>query len=48
MGSETPNNRQIAKLADNLMTKVRKSLEDAKKVKKTKKREGSIQNKCTK
>ena len=46
MESKKPDNKQIARLADNLMTKVRKSLETAKKVKKTKKREGSIQDKC--
>ena len=40
MESKTPDNKQIARLADNLTTKVRKSLEAAKKVKKTKKTRG--------
>ena len=46
MESENQNSKQIAGLADNLITKVRKSLEAAKRVRKTKKREGSIQDKC--
>ena len=46
MKSKTQNSKQVAQLADNLVTKVRKSLEAAKKVKKTKKREESIQDKC--
>ncbi len=46
MEPKTPNSKQIAQLAGNLITKVRKNLEAAKKVKKTKKREESIQDKC--
>ena len=46
MEFKTPNSKQIVKLTDNLITKARKSLEIAKKVKKPKKGKGAFQSKC--